>query len=57
MRKVCKSYPWSHGLYFFPIRQSFTISNMPPSRASTFTRINGNVSCICDKRLQNLHIV
>ena len=26
-------------------------------RASTFTRINGNVSCICDKRLQNLHIV
>ena len=28
-----------------------------PTRASTFTRINGNVSCICDKRLQNLHIV
>ena len=26
-------------------------------RASTFTRINGNVSCICDKRLQNLRIV
>ena len=27
------------------------------ARASTFTRINGNVSCLCDKRLQNLHIV
>ena len=26
-------------------------------RASTFTRINGNVSFLCDKRLQNLHIV
>ena len=27
------------------------------TRASTFTRINGNVSYICDKRLQNVHIV
>ena len=27
------------------------------TRASTFTRTNGNVSCICDKRLQKSYIV
>ena len=27
------------------------------NRASMFTQINGNVSCIYDKRLQNLYIV
>ena len=34
-----------------------TANNIVSSRASMFTRINGNVSCKCDKRLQNLHII
>ena len=25
----------------------------PGARASTFTRVNGSVSCLCNKRLQN----
>ena len=39
--------------YYFCIKLFFILC----FRASTLTRTNGKVSCICDKRLQNLHTV
>ena len=34
--------------------KTFELNNCPPeNRAATFTRVNGTVSCFCNKRLQN----
>ena len=43
-----------HGILY---RRSYMIAhvllNLLNNRAATFTRVNGTVSCFCNKRLQN----